>query len=154
MNVQLKGLEKFSKTINEINKYNAIVGFLGDEKSLRTEGEITNPELAAIHHFGSITKNIPSRSPFIGFEMKENTQKIANIIADELKKNLKNPNVEQAFQKAGIAGENLIDDAFQTSGFGKWVPIKEKTAKRKGNDKTLIDTDQLHKSRVSKVIKK
>ena len=57
-------------------------------------------------------------------------------------------------KKGGIAGENLIDEAFDTGGFGTWPPISQNTAKKKGNDKILIETDQLHKSRVSKVINK
>lgn len=154
LDVKLKGLEQFSKKIKEATKYETRIGFLGSEKASRENEGIKNPDLAALHHFGSITKKIPSRSPFIGFYIKEETNELNNVFANALKQNLKNPDVEKVFSKAGIVGENIIDSAFETGGFGRWQKISPKTAKKKGNDKILIETDQLHKSRVSKVIKK
>ena len=53
---KLQGLEKFTKMINNINDQEAHIGFLGEEKNTRTEGEITNADLAATHHFGSLIK--------------------------------------------------------------------------------------------------
>ena len=152
---KLQGLEKFTKMINNINDQEAHIGFLGEEKNTRTEGEITNADLAATHHFGSRTKNLPPRSPFIGFKMTEKTDKINSVVGKSLQSSLSKgtltkADVTQALKKGGIAGENLIDEAFDTGGFGTWPPISQNTAKKKGNDKILIETDQLHKSRVSK----
>ena len=157
--IKLNKLEKFIKDVPNLQNQEVRIGFLGEEKNTRSGGELTNADLAAIHHFGSVSKKLPPRSPFVGFQMEEKTSIISNIIGKSLESSVKKntinkSDVTQALKKGGLAGENLIDEAFQTGGFGSWKPINPKTAKAKGNKKILIATDQLHKSRVSKVINK
>ena len=159
INFKLQNLEKFTKIVNSIDYQEAHIGFLGEEKNTRSEGQITNANLGAIHHFGSRTKNLPPRSPFIGFQMNEKTEEINSIVWQSLESSLSKgmlakADITKALKLGGIGGENLIDDAFNTAGFGTWASIKSSTSKRKGNDKILIETDQLHKARVSKVVNK
>jgi hypothetical protein len=157
--VNLQGLEKLKQIAPNIVKYETHIGFLGEEKNTRTETGLTNANLAALHHFGSRLKNLPVRSPFVGFFMEDKTRNITEVVKKSLssaldKAPLKEANIEQALKRGGLAGENLIDDTFATEGFGFWPKIKSETVAKKGNNKILIDTGQLQASRASKVIKK
>jgi hypothetical protein len=69
----------------------------------------------------------------------------------------------QALKVVGVLAENIIDEAFETGGFGKWdalspYTIRIKNAKRRrgavGSAKILIDTGELRNSVTGTVVKK
>ena len=161
LEIKLNGLKKFEKQIKEVNNFEARIGFLGDEKNNRKKGEMTNANLAALHHFGNPVKNLPRRSPFVGFEMKDKTKVISDIIGKSLEKSLQKRaltenDVIQALKMGGLEGENLIEETFATKGFQKWEALKPSTLanKDKNKDKILIREGELVNARISKVIKK
>lgn len=122
------------------------VGVFGDHKAARTSGEpITNPELAVIHEFGSITAHIPPRS-FLRMPIQEKRNDVLKYgasrkIADLLKAGDK----KKALALIGVFAENVIQQAFDTGGFGKWASLKHRAGK------ILVDTGQLRRSIWSKV---
>ena len=159
-NIKLKGLEKFTKNFESLGRQEVRVGFLGEEKNTRKEGTMTNVEIAAKHTFGVPSQNLPKRSPFIGFDDKEKVAKmketLSNTLKDALQKNNLNKQAENmGLKKAGLVGENIIEDAFATGGFGAWQPLSQKTinAKEKNKDWILVEQGELKDSRVSKVVK-
>ncbi len=54
----------------------------------------------------------------------------------------------------GIMAENIVQDAFDTAGFGKWQPLAPGTLELKETKTILVETTQLRKSIISKVVKK
>ena len=48
--------------------------------------------------------------------------------------------------EAGLTATVVINDAFESGGFGEWAPLKPETIRRKGSDKILIDTGDLRRS--------
>ena len=62
--------------------------------------------------------------------------------------------IEKILELVGIYGESIVQEAFETGGFGAWEPIKEATANRKGSSQILIDSSQLRRSVISKVEKR
>jgi hypothetical protein len=162
MKMEIK-LSKFKKFQQEISRddYEVRIGFLGNEKNNRQEGEKTNAEIAALHHFGSPTNKIPARSPFLGFTMKDKTKPIFDVMQNTLKKAVAKGNITtqdrvDALALGGIAGENLIEETITTKGFGKYAPLSKKTIKikKQNKDKILIETGDLVDARVSQVVKK
>ncbi len=153
--------KKFYKNLQGAEALEAIIGFLGNEKNARDQGGQTNLEIAYQHTFGVPSKNLPKRSPFIGFKMKDKTQEIKDVVLSSLKQSLSKGSLTKeqltlALKRGGLAGENLIDETIETKGFGTYAPLKQSTIDRKSQnkDKILIETGQLKDSRVSKVIKK
>ena len=49
-------------------------------------------------------------------------------------------------ESIGEACLDVIQDAFNTGGFGRWRKLQEATIKRKGSTTILQDTDQLRRS--------
>jgi hypothetical protein len=51
-----------------------------------------------------------------------------------------------SMEKIGIFARNIVWQAFDSQGFGKWASLKPKTIKRKGSSKVLVDTAILKNS--------
>ena len=60
---------------------------------------------------------------------------------------------EKIFELIGIAGEAIVQEAFESGGFGTWQPLAQSTIDAKGSEQILIETSQLRKSIISKVEK-
>lgn len=90
------------------------------------------------------------------FEGKGRKQEAREMNIDVAKLTMeKNPNFMEALAK-WIASEALVrvQDAFNTSGFGKWAPISEVTKEHRKKDKEsppLTDTGQLRDSITAEV---
>lgn len=121
------------------------VGVFGDHKSARNDESINNVELAVIQEFGSISNHIPARS-FIRMPIMEKRKEIlafaaSKPMADLLMQGKQN----KALKLLGVFSENIIQSAFDSSGFGKWASLKHRVGK------ILVDTGQLRRSVWSKV---
>jgi recombinational DNA repair protein RecT len=129
------------------------VGIFADENNNREDGEITNSELGAIHEFGSITKNIRIRS-FLRSPLELKRKKLINNLKNIIAANITKKNgKEKIFELIGIDAYAIIQEAFETGGYGTWEPIAIKTAIKKGSSKILIDSSDLRKSIIYKVEK-
>lgn len=152
------GLLRLQKALKET--WCARVGILGDKserfKLLKGKGKeaspITNATIGFIHEKGSKARNIPRRSWLMEpIEMKLGAKQefLNKAYVSELNRvaHGDTENLQLFFKKLGIACEAIIQEAFATSGFGTWAPLKH----RKGSP--LIDTGQLRKSVSSEAVR-
>lgn len=113
--------------------------------------ELTNAEIGAIHEFGQIGRKIPKRSFLwmpLSLYLNDAVQKKASVF----NRLIGLATVHEAYAMLGIVGENVVQAAFQTGGFGDWPALKPSTVANKNSDKILIDTAQLRKSITSRVV--
>lgn len=141
-------LKDINKALNAL-KANCFVkiGILGDKD--KREKAVSNSEIGIVHEFGSFTKNIPARS-FLRMPLIEKKKELLNALMKYKKlfeKEIAKGNIFILFERLGLAAENIIQLAFETSGFGKWRKLKN----RKGTP--LVDTGQLRRAITSKVVK-
>lgn len=135
-------------------KYVAKVGIIGSAdhearkiSKPRRETEITNASIGALHEFGDPARNIPIRSwlrmpIYLHLEDKKDYLQLA------MYKSFKDYDIKKFFVKIGIAGEAVVQEGFDTSGWGAWPPPKYR------DGSPLIDTGQLRKSVTSAVAMK
>lgn len=122
----------------------------------------TNAEIGAQHEFGNIGRHLPQRSFLwmpLSLYLNDYVQKKASV----LNRLITLAKIQEAYAVLGIAGENVVQAAFQTGGFGNWQALKLSTLERKhpegfsgfterDNDSILIQTGQLRKSITSRVV--
>ena len=149
----IKLLNTFKKGLPSVK-----VGIIGDKATVIREENLTNAQIGFIQEFGKHTgkQKIPARS-FIVMPLKlhlnKYLQKKSSMTKGAFEKSVKEGKVNDFVAKVGIVAEEVIQDAFATSGFGNWAPNKPSTVKRKGSNKPLIDTGELRRSISSEVIK-
>jgi phage gpG-like protein len=153
--VDLSLLYKLQKNLSISKKYYTKLGILSGKITRNNEEQnsINNAELGLIHEFGSRKRNIPARSFLrfpIEFKAKELTKFIAN--KEDIEKIIVKQGLKQVYKLLGVKGEAIIQEAFETKGFGTWLDNSPETIKQKGSDKPLIDTSQLRRSITSKVV--
>lgn len=115
---------------------------------------LTNPEIAAKHEFGvGVPRRSMLRMPLHlhGDKLLKDAQGDATA---QLKDVAKNPRrtAKKVLDRLGIAGENLVQEAFATRGFGSWKENAPATVILKGSDAPLIDTAQLRRSVDSRAV--
>lgn len=129
--------------IKEFNKKSYIkIGILGN-KNNRDKG--SNASIGLVHEEGSPSDEIPARS-FLKMPL---LKKLESSLGDLKVKEMK---IILLLKKIGIKGEEIIQEAFDTGGFGEWQKLSQKTIDKKGFDKKLIETTQLRKSITSEVV--
>lgn len=114
-------------------------------KKIKPDEGATNPEIAAKNEYGvGVPRRSMLRMPFHlhGDKILKDAQADAR---EQLKNAGKNPRAtaKKLLDRVGIAGENLVQEAFNTRGFGSWAPNAPMTIELKGSDAPLIDTAQL-----------
>ncbi len=115
------------------------------------EEPITNPELGLIHEMGYPEGNIPARSFLrmpLATRLPAEIDKIGRAVWRSL---ILMKGLVPALKQLGVLGENVVQEAFQTGGFGKWRPLKPATIRSKGSATILIDSAQMAKSVTSSV---
>ncbi len=60
--------------------------------------------------------------------------------------------INVALQNLGAVGENVVQQAFATGGFGQWPALSAITIRKKGSSAILIESAQLRKSVTSQVV--
>jgi phage gpG-like protein len=141
-------LQIFVKSIDD--KHQVQVGIFG-KKSGRKKGEVTNAELGAIHEWGSFSRNIPPRS-FLKMPISTKSEMIMKEATAGTKNLIGTGKIVLLLKRLGHACENVIEQAFDTSGFDSWDANKPETIRRKGSDSPLIDTGQLRRAIASRVV--
>jgi hypothetical protein len=161
----LKKLDKFVKDLSaQCKDYSVHIGIFGN-KAQRKKGEVTNPELGAIHEFG--LGHAPMRS-FLRMPLELKSDEImATVKSSDSWHNLQHGKPLPVLRDLGLACEAIIETAFDTRGYGTWRPnltatVDAKTrrlskAQRRKlggySNSPLIDTGQLRHSVTSKVVK-
>jgi hypothetical protein len=150
----IEGLERIRKNLEE-SKLTAKLGIFGDKNKRDDKTGQTNADIGAAHEFGVLTKKLPRRSFLLDpltIKGKELTKKVGQIIDKYI--NEEN-GIEKILELVGIYGESIVQEAFESGGFGAWQPIKEATANKKGSSQILIGRpSQLRRSVISKVEKR
>jgi hypothetical protein len=128
------------------------IGVMGD-KDHRKEGGLTNAVLGQIHEFGE--GNMPARSWLrvpITDHMQKALEKSGFFDGDVARKMMetvmKDKSLVPIIEKIGIVGEAIIQEGFDSGGFGKW-PASDMTKKKV--HQTLVETSQLRNSIGSEV---
>lgn len=137
------GLHKLAKSLEGLGVVR--LGLFGEKASRSTGGEVTNPELGAIHELGSATRGIPPRS-FLRMPLQARAGEIVRRASRGMDKLLAEGNGKQVLENLGAAAMQAIMAAFKSSGFGTWAPNRPATARRKGSSKPLIDTGALRRA--------
>jgi hypothetical protein len=130
------------------------IGIFSDNDNSRNDGQLTNVQVGMAHEFGVISRGLPRRSFLrdpIELKRKELVKKVGKIIAKNIDKE---DGMEKIFELIGIEGEAIVQEAFETGGYGTWTPLNSQTSGRKDSSSILIDTAQLRKSVISKVEKR
>ena len=134
------------------------VGIIGSKAAVKRKDELTNAQIGFIQEFGKLTgkPRIEPRS-FIDMPLKlhlnDKIKEKKSLAKKEFEMALKEGKADEFVRKVGIVAEEVIQEAFETSGWGQWKPNAESTKRRKGSDKPLIDTGELRRSISSEVIK-
>lgn len=148
--LEVKGLDQLLKALKAKPPV-ARVGILGS--SPRKEGEqgrgSSNAEVGAAHEFG--TSTLPQRS-FLRAPISEHLQSKMEssgaLDRDTLDQVIKKGSVMPWLGKVTKLAENIVNEAFDTGGFGKW---KQSDMTHKKNHQTLVETQQLRNSISSEV---
>lgn len=163
-----KGLDSLIRALK--NPPSIRIGILGGNKNSRFGGVLhsviktkavkftknkgageatTNAEIGAIHEFGG--PKMPQRS-FLRVPIAEKLQEyleLSHAFDDSVtKKVIAEGTIMQWLKKVAIIGEQIVSDAFDSRGFGRW---KASNMTDKQNHQTLIETQQLRNSITSEV---
>lgn len=152
MNVKLKldNMDSIIKALKEANKSKLVVGILGDH-NMRKDGA-SNADIGAAHEFGSPARNLPVRSflrePLTN-HLNEFLTKSNLFDKEKFKKVLKEKKLLPWLKQIGIVAEQVVKEAFDTGGFGKWPEWRGSYKSATGN--ILVDSTQLRDSITSEV---
>lgn len=149
--INLNGLKNVKKALSD--KYVTYVGILGSKATTQHENtHYTNAQIGAVQEFGSVSNNIPARS-FIRMPLE---MKLGDWIAQNSDKYFKmalRGDVEEFYEKIGLKSEEIIQDAFDSRGYGQWAENAPSTIRAKGSDMPLVDTGALRSSISSEVVR-
>lgn len=146
----------FKQGVDFSNKRKKL-GYTGAAHQRAPEGQdepMTNPEIAAKNEFGV---GVPRRS-MLRMPLHLYGDRIVKEAKADATEQLKNVGrapqaaAKRILTRLGIAGENLVQEAFDTGGFGSWAQNSPTTIALKGSDAPLIDTAQLRRAVDSRVV--
>lgn len=142
--IETKGLDQILKAL-KIKPPVARIGILGAANARSGKGT-SNATIGAAHEFG--TSKLPMRS-FLRVPLSERLQKAMEssgaLDSDTLKNVIKEGSVLPWITKVAILAENIVLDAFDTGGFGKWAAWKN-PGYTNNTGMILVDTQQLRNS--------
>lgn len=141
--IDLSGLQQLDKFLS--SQKQAHLGIFQSEDA--RDDKNSNVAIGAKHEFGSFSENIPQRS-WLRMPVKVKANDIAGNTAIAIKNNLTNPKgVDIVAKSIGVAGLGVIQEAFDTKGFGQWKPNSPATIAAKGGKNTpLIEKAELRQA--------
>jgi phage gpG-like protein len=123
------------------------VGILG-QKNVRSAksngGSTSNAVIGAAHEFG--TSNLPQRSFLrqpISEQLPKKLEEAGALDKDVLATILRTGSFKNWIEKIAIMAVSVVQEAFDTQGFGKW---KRSNMSVKSTKQTLVETGQLRDS--------
>jgi len=141
--IDISGLKRLDSFL--ANQKQALIGIFQSDDA-RDDGN-SNASIAAKHEFGSFSENIPQRS-LLRMPLAVKAKEMAGNASIAIRNNLTNPGgVDVVANAIGAAGLGAIQEAFDTKGFGQWLPNSPQTILFKGGkDTPLIDTAEMRQS--------
>lgn len=152
-------LRALTADLKKHGKYRIHVGIFAG-KDARTPGAGTGPsdptlgnaEIGTIQEFGSITKHIPERSflrvPLIQYLPAA----IASLGAAGWKASLLKDGMVKTLNRLGWTARNVVQDAFDSHGFGMWPPNAKRTIQNKKSSSPLIDSAEMRQAITHRVV--
>lgn len=130
---------------------------IGVFKTAKTPDGQQIAKYGAYNEFGSYTRpDHPPKRSFIRMPLTTKQERIEAYVQKRMRAHLEAGDVKAIFKDIGIGGESVIQEAFDTRGFGTWKEnadstILRKTVNGKAGDAPLIDDGTLRKSIGSRV---
>ncbi len=147
--LEIKGLDKLLKAIKARPPI-AQIGVMGSKDSRPEDGE-SNASIGARHEYGDDA--MPMRS-FLRVPLSDNLNKKLQTEGmfdkEMLKAVIKTGSVIPWLQKVMVVAEGIVQEAFETGGFGKWPPWSSPYYTN-GNMRLLDDTGQLRNSITTRI---
>lgn len=144
--IDLKGLEQVIKSL----KGKLPIVSIGVVKESRAKGKQSNAAIGIYHEYG--TAKLPRRS-FLRVPLIDNLEKYLEksgaFDRDALARVVQQGSLFPWMQKVSVLCEQIVQDAFDTGGFGKWP--KWKPGYQNNSGQLLVDTTQLRNSIASEV---
>lgn len=134
------------------------VGILADTNHRSDSNVQTNAQIGFKNEFGDFESKpqIPERS-FIRMPLRlyfnAKMQEKKSLTGKQFEKALQDGTIDKFAEKVGLVAEEVIQESFETRGWGVWPKNAPLTIALKGSDAPLIDTGQLRRAITSKVIK-
>lgn len=125
----------------------AKVGIIGaNNRETASSKTPNNATIGAAHEFGSPKRDLPQRS-FLRVPIADNLENYLeksgafdkNVVTELIKAGSLTP----WMKKVAVVGKQIVLEAFDTGGFGKWKPS---VMTDKKNKQTLVETQQLRNS--------
>lgn len=156
-----KTLDTLKRQVDELAKSRVQVGLFADTASRTAEpGRIaSNPHLGAVHEFGlsysvlgnGATITIPERSwlrmplsMYLGPEIEAKGESWIWLIITR--------GAKRTLSHLGAIAEDVIQEAFNTAGWGAWPSLAKITKDRKGNARILIESSQMREAVSSRIV--
>lgn len=150
--MNLEGLDDLK---NQLDRgYITRVGVLGGKNARGAGDPYGNADIGAVHEFGSESAGIPPRS-FLRMPLEHQKPELLKAMsAKSVKDAIARGDIKRVFELLGVKGEEIVQKAFSTGGFGQWPALKAETVRRKGSSAILIETAQLRRAVTSDVVGK
>lgn len=140
------GLDALQKRLRLLRARHAYVkaGVLG-KAPVRTEGGITNAQLASVHEYG--TSKVPAR-PFIAPPFHANRESYMQILQAGYRAAVTKDDPAVFVKMLRLLGMKIVADIRKhvTAGPPIPPPLSPKTIARKGSSRPLVDTGQMIRS--------
>lgn len=113
----------------------------------------TMAEIAATNEFGTVDGRIPARS-MIRMPLETKSDELYGWMkSKKAEKMIVEGQTDKMLEQLGGRAEVVIQEAFDSRGFGLWKPNAPATIDKKGSSSPLIDTSEFRKSFSSEVVK-
>lgn len=148
-----RGLRQLLAALSPSSIPNVKVGILGDKTARKAQegsSTVSNAEIGAKHEFGE--DGMPMRSFLrmpITSQLQKFLEKSGAFTPEALAEVVKMGSLLPWMEKIGISAEAVVQEAFETGGFGFWQPSNMNFKK---NHQTLVETKQLRES-ITSVVK-
>lgn len=144
--VNMKSLEQLIKAFSGDMPVLRI-GILADSSHGGKEGS-TNVEIGAAHEYGAPARKLPMRSFLrmpLNTKLGERMEEAGLFKEETIKGFIKTGSVETFMKLTGEIALNVVREAFDTGGFGKWAKWKDPNYNNNAGQ-ILVDSAQLRDS--------
>jgi hypothetical protein len=145
------GFGKLRKSLQDLTTYRADVGLFNDTSyraKVKAGGLTDNPSIGFQHEFGNPETSLPERS-FLRMPLEQHLKPVLNF---DWFSRLVKTGAKCTVALLGVFGEDVVQEAFASGGYGQWPALKKRTIQRKGSSKILIETAQMRKAVTSRVV--
>lgn len=151
--LDLTGLRTLRRQLGELEAHHVEVGlFRATAGRVSDPGRVSeNPSLGFIHENGDPKHNIPARS-WLKLPMMTQLGPVMLAKGASWLFLLRTRGAKATLAVLGAIGEDLIQEAFATRGWGAWPSLQPATIRRKKSSAILIESAQMRKAVAYRVI--